>query len=57
MGGWQAKECIIIILAWTPVHPTKPYHHWLADGSHLIRVLEWRVTLKMAMIYCATLGI
>ena len=45
MGGWQAKECIIITLAWSPVHPTKPYHHQLADGSHLIGVLEWRVTL------------
>ena len=45
MGGWQVKECIIITLAWSPVHPTKPYHHQLADGSHLIGVLEWRVTL------------
>ena len=47
MGGWQAKECIIITLAWSPVHPTKPYLHQLADGSHLIGVLEWRVTLSV----------
>ena len=47
MGGWQAKECIIITLAWSPVHPTKPCHHQLAYDSHLIRVLEWRVTLTI----------
>ena len=39
LGGWRAKECTIITLAWSPVHLTKPCHHQLADGSHLIRVL------------------
>ena len=46
LGGWQAKECIIITLAWSPAHPTKPYHHQLTESSHLIRVLEWRVALS-----------
>ena len=34
LGGWQSQERIIITLAWSPVHPTKPYHHQLANGSH-----------------------
>ena len=33
LGGWQAKECIITILAWSPVHPNKPYHHQLPYKS------------------------